>query len=498
MSSVWCAEDRTLGREVAIKLPAEPLAGDEAAVRRFEREARAAARVSSHSHVATIYDIGQTTDADGRPRAFIVMEYLTGGTVGEALSAGTVTPEKALRWLGEAAAALDYAHAHGVVHRDVKPANLLLDRDSSLHVADFGIAHLSSEETITGPGHMLGTAAYLAPERAAGGKATAASDRYSLAVVAYELLTGSRPFTAEHSAAQARAHLDQEPPSARERNPALPVAIDAVLARGMAKRPQDRWPSAQQLVERLELAMSGTPEPTRPIAVPEPTRPIPVPVSASSSPTRLPPIALNPSARPSRSHRRLAAVLALGAALACAVAIALIAGSGAGTPARHSRHATAHTRGAAKRASAGHSTPAAPGTTEASAPSTTTAPTQTPTPATAAALQARGHSLILAGNYAQAIPVLRQAVANAAHSSVTYAYALFDLGHALRLAGDPAAAVPILRQRLQIPNQTPVVQAELDAALRQLGQSSGGGTPAAAGQPGKPGKGPKPGNGAGD
>ena len=143
-------------------------------------------------------------------------------------------------------------------------------------MGDFGIARLGTEDTITGTGQVLGTASYLAPERALGRPATDASDRYSLAVVAYELLVGERPFTSSHFAVQARQHVEEEPPAASSRNRALPPTVDAVLARGMAKRPEERWPSAHEFAQALEAALR---EPTaRPIraaaAAPAPTRPI--------------------------------------------------------------------------------------------------------------------------------------------------------------------------------------------------------------------------------
>ncbi len=235
MASVWCARDRALGRNVAIKLLAERFSGDDDYNERFIREARAAARLSGHPNVVMIYDVGETSP-DGR--AFIVMEYLAGGTVADALRVDSVRRVHAVKWLNEAASALDFAHSRGVLHRDIKPANLLLDRDRVLHVADFGIARIGTEDTITGTGQVLGTASYLAPERALGQPATAASDRYSLAVVAFELLVGERPFTLQHFAAQARQHVDEEPPSASERNRALPPTVDPVLTRGMAKRPE--------------------------------------------------------------------------------------------------------------------------------------------------------------------------------------------------------------------------------------------------------------------
>ena len=134
--------------------------------------------------MVTIFDVGDIEPADQRDPhlAFIVMEYLAGGTVADALRHDAVKRADTRRWLGEAASALDHAHARGIVHRDIKPANFLLDRDRSLHVADFGIARLQSEDTITASGELFGTAAYLSPEQALGREATGASDRYALAV----------------------------------------------------------------------------------------------------------------------------------------------------------------------------------------------------------------------------------------------------------------------------------------------------------------------------
>jgi serine/threonine-protein kinase len=256
MATVWCARDLTLARKVAIKVLADRYAHDELAVRRFKREARTAARLSSHRHVVTIFDVAHGEPSDEAPfgRPFIVMEYLVGGTVADAVRVGEVGRARAFRWIGEAAAALDYAHARGVVHRDVKLSNFLLDGERVLHVADFGIAQLGAEEALTGAGQVLGTAAYLAPERALGQPATDASDRYSLAVAAYELLVGERPFATAHLAALARAHIEDPPPLASRRNPDLPRALDRVLARGLAKLPEERFRSAREFAAAIEEA----------------------------------------------------------------------------------------------------------------------------------------------------------------------------------------------------------------------------------------------------
>ncbi len=276
MASVWEAEDLLLGRTVAVKVLGAQFASDPSARARFQREARTAAQVSDQTNVVTIYDIGEHADD-----AFIVMEYFAGGTVADRLRAARdggerVSHETALRWLGEAAAGLDVAHAAGIVHRDVKPANLLLDAQGRLAVADFGIARLADDTQMTQTGQVLGTAAYISPEQALGQPATPASDRYALAVVAYELLTGSRPFSGGPPTAQALQHARDTPPRASQADPELPAAVDGVLSRGLAKDPDRRPATASELVAGLEEALNGggaKVDPTRPIPIVEPTKP---------------------------------------------------------------------------------------------------------------------------------------------------------------------------------------------------------------------------------
>ncbi|MDQ3609446.1 MAG: serine/threonine protein kinase, partial [Actinomycetota bacterium] len=260
MAAVYAAEDRLLERRVAVKVLAPHLAAEPGAQKRFAREARAAARVSDHPHVVTIYDVGEHGG-----RAFMVMEHMAGGTLADRLRDGRPAREDAVRWLGEAASALDTAHREDIVHRDVKPANLLLDARGRLAVGDFGIARLAADTAMTQTGMVLGTAAYIAPEQAMGHEATRASDRYALAVVAYELLTGERPFRSGTAASQARQHVDEEPPRASREAPDLPPALDGVLVRGMAKAPGDRPASAQELADEIREALAGTPAaPTAP------------------------------------------------------------------------------------------------------------------------------------------------------------------------------------------------------------------------------------------
>jgi serine/threonine-protein kinase len=458
MASVWSAEDRVLGRTVAVKLLAEQFVGDQRAKVRFMREARAAAALSSHPHVVTIFDVGEH---DGRP--YIVMEHLSGGSVADAVSGGRAAPpRRALTWLRAAAGALDAAHERGVVHRDVKPGNLLLDERGRLAVVDFGIARVALAEELTVTGQVLGTASYMAPEQVRGEPATAASDVYSLGVVAHRLLTGRRPFAAVNFAAQARAHVEEDPPPASASNPELPAAVDGVLRRALAKDPAERWPSATAFVDALEGAL-GRGEPT--------------------AATRA--IASVPPWRVRRPRRRGLALIALVGAILAAVAIALMSGGGgerraaSPTPAAPTgaHKAPPHRAAAPKATSAPPPTASAPTSTAAAAPARADDP---------AALNDRGFALMQAGRYGDAIATLQRAVDGACGpgAGLTCAYALYNLGHSLRLAGRPGEAVPILERRLQFQNQRGVVQGELDLARRAAGIAPAP-SPVPKGKPGK-------------
>ncbi|MHB8695173.1 MAG: protein kinase domain-containing protein [Solirubrobacteraceae bacterium] len=473
MGSVWLGTDTTLDRDVAIKLLGEAFTGDHQAVRRFMREARAAARLSSHPNVVTIFDVGEF---GGRP--YIVMEYLSGGTVAARIKQGDVPREQALGWLEQAAAALDYAHGRGVVHRDVKPSNMLIGDDGEVRLADFGIASLGAEPTITNTGQLMGTAAYFSPEQARGGPATEASDRYALAVTAFQLLTGSKPFRGEHFAAQARAHIEQQPPRASEIEPSLPRAVDGVLRRGMAKQDVERWPTATGFTAALRDAVQREPEPGwSPIAAFHPPK---IAFTGAAEGRAKFPRAASRAARAPAFAALVLAALTIGLLIATnntgapptarAFESAVISGSHHGSRNTHRSAAPAHPKPVAtqpKTASTPPATPAAPGTTT---PAPATATTLAPG-TSATALEAQGHALMQGGAYAQALPILRQAVTSAPTNSLIYAYALYDLGRTLRLAGDPLAAIPILERRLQIPNQPGVVAAELGLARQQAGQA---------------------------
>jgi serine/threonine protein kinase len=236
MADIYQATDAELGRSVAVKVLAEHCAEDDDIRQRFLHEALAAARLSGDPHTVTIYDVGET---EGRP--YLVMEYLPGGSLASRLAAGRVDQAHALEWLEQAACALDAAHARGVVHRDVKPGNLLLDKDDNVYVADFGIARAAGVESNTQTGVILGTAGYLAPEQASGGHATPASDEYALAVVAHELLTGARPGTR---------------PSSK-----LSAAARRVFALALAEGPEERFSSCLEFVAALRSALAATAEP---------------------------------------------------------------------------------------------------------------------------------------------------------------------------------------------------------------------------------------------
>ena len=222
---------------MAVKLLSDRYAADVGIRERFKREALAAARLSGEAGAVTIFDVGEW---EGRP--FIVMEYLAGGSLEDRLRRdGAQPPARALAWLEQAAAALDAAHRHGIVHRDVKPANLLLDERGELRVADFGIASAAGMDSMTLTGTVLGTAGYLSPEQAQGERATPASDLYALAIVAYELLSGQRPVRErlsdrgggrprERAGAVDRGALREPAARARPRLPARPRQGSAAAA----------------------------------------------------------------------------------------------------------------------------------------------------------------------------------------------------------------------------------------------------------------------------
>jgi serine/threonine-protein kinase len=417
----------------------------------------------------------------------MVMELMRGGTVGERLKAGRhFSDETALRWLAEAAGALDAAHAAGIVHRDVKPGNLLLDDHERLAIADFGIARIAVEDQLTQTGQVLGTAAYIAPEQAMGHASTAASDRYALAVVAFELLTGTRPFEAEHFAAQARAHVEDEPPPASERDPDLPASVDAVLARGMAKEPSDRWESAADMVAALGGALGSTaPAPAPAPPGTESTRPLP-----PSEPPRRPAALAAPSG--DRPRRRTGALLLGGLAVLALLAVGavlLLAGGNDDPPAAgNDNEPTAAERRAERReqrereatptATAEPTQEATPEATREATPEPTPEATEEPAPEAsgtadldrAAQLQVEGYNARQAGDFEQALELNQQALEACGDTQQLSpcGYALFEVGAALNALGRPDEAIPVLEQRLDVygDNDAGEVKRELKAARK--------------------------------
>ncbi|MGH8936107.1 MAG: protein kinase domain-containing protein [Acidimicrobiia bacterium] len=246
MSTVWRARDAALDRSVAIKRLHAHLAADRAAAARFQQEARAAGSLS-HPGVVAVYDAGED---QGGP--FIVMEYVDGESLADLLKReGRLPPERATEVAAAVAEALHFGHERGVVHRDVKPSNVLLDPDGRVRVADFGIARtLDGSARLTAEGMVMGTASYVAPEVAMGKAATPASDTYSLGILLYEMLIGRTPFEGETPMSVLMAHQTEEPvPPGRLAE--LPSGLEQVVLRALAKDPAERYPSAAEMAEAL-------------------------------------------------------------------------------------------------------------------------------------------------------------------------------------------------------------------------------------------------------
>jgi eukaryotic-like serine/threonine-protein kinase len=465
MGEIFSAEDSVLDRTVAIKVLAERYAHDESIRGRFTREALAAARLSSAPNTVTIFDVGES---GGRP--FIVMELLPGGSLEDRLRRdGLQPPAQALAWLEQAARALDAAHAAGVVHRDVKPANLLLDGADEIHVADFGIASAAGLDSLTHPGTILGTAGYLSPEQARGEPAGPAADRYAFAVVAFELLTGRRPYEHEHPTAEATAHVQAPIPAATSVRPELPPYVDDVFQVALAKHPSERYGSCAELVLALRDAFDDAEGSTQ-------VRAAPVPSAAPRASERT-----ERSHAPARAPRRrrrspallpLALVGLLAAGLAGVALASLLGNDGqqeAASPEMVVTTVHETLEGTTVHETVTQEVPAAP----AEPAPAEEPPAQEPAPAagdgaSGAQLNDRGFARMQQGDYAGALPLLEAAVSELSGSGqLAEAYALYNLAYTRLQLGQCDGVVEMLDRSEQIQGRrTEIDRARGDAAER--------------------------------
>jgi eukaryotic-like serine/threonine-protein kinase len=301
MADVYLAHDDVLDRDVALKVMSTRYASDEEFVERFKREAQSAAALS-HPNIVSIFDRGEAEDRT----YYIAMEYLSGGTLKDRILKGGALPARTSVAVAlQIAEALRAAHERDVVHRDIKPHNILITGTGDVKVTDFGIARAASSSTMTRTGHILGTAHYISPEQAMGEPVGPASDLYSLGVVLYEMLTGELPFDADTPLGIAMKHVNGHlrPPQAV--NPAIPDGINAVTVRLLAKHPEDRYASDAELIEDLERVVAGL-EPAD-ATTEMMTRIMPAAVPAAT--TRLAPASSPQGGRRDKKRRRTAPLI---------------------------------------------------------------------------------------------------------------------------------------------------------------------------------------------
>ena len=258
MGEVWRARDELLDRDVAVKVLKREYAEDATFIERFRAEARHAAGLA-HPGIASVFDYGE---AEGM--SYLVMELVRGDPLSALIATEVrLSPERTLDVVAQAARALEAAHQGGVIHRDVKPGNILVCPDGTVKITDFGIARAADAVPLTKTGTVMGTAHYLSPEQANGGAVTYASDVYSLGVVAYECLSGHRPFDGDTPVAIAMGHLYEDPVALPED---VPETVSGLVARAMAKDPAERFPSAAAFAQAADAVQSGVDAPTQAMA----------------------------------------------------------------------------------------------------------------------------------------------------------------------------------------------------------------------------------------
>jgi serine/threonine protein kinase len=250
MATVYTARQTSMDRQVAIKVLPPQFTHDPQFIKRFEREVALIAALE-HPHILPVYDYGE---ADGM--AYIVMRLMTGGTLQDATKNDLLPLDRISTMLSQVASAMDYAHSRGVIHRDLKPSNILLDSQGNAYVADFGIAHLTFDsQSLTGTGMAIGTPAYMSPEQAQGQNIDARTDIYAMGIILYELLTGKIPFQGDTPMALILKHMSEPLPSPRASRPDLPAAIEQVVIRATAKKPDDRYDSMTALNQAFTAAL---------------------------------------------------------------------------------------------------------------------------------------------------------------------------------------------------------------------------------------------------
>ncbi|MCL6617261.1 MAG: Stk1 family PASTA domain-containing Ser/Thr kinase, partial [Anoxybacillus ayderensis] len=250
MANVYLARDMILDRDVAIKVLRFDFANDEQFIKRFRREAQAATSLN-HENIVSIYDVGEDEGV-----YYIVMEYVRGSTLKQYIQQhAPLSVPKALDIMEQLTSAIAHAHANRIIHRDIKPQNILIDEHGKVKITDFGIAVALSSTTITQTNSVLGSVHYLSPEQARGGVATEKSDIYSLGIVMFELLTGRLPFSGESAVSIVLKHLQTETPSPKAWNPSIPQSVENVILKATAKDPFYRYQSVQEMNEDIRTAL---------------------------------------------------------------------------------------------------------------------------------------------------------------------------------------------------------------------------------------------------